>query len=116
MCRSRRPPMLGSTGRLWQGGGALGRSNGWPSGHVSGRTGMHVLVVEDDRSMAELLRRGLSEERHVVDVAHNGGEGLERAESGVYDALILDVMLPGIDGLEIARRLRAEDNGIPILM
>jgi DNA-binding response OmpR family regulator len=77
---------------------------------------MHLLVVEDDRSLAELLRRGLVQERYVVDVAHDGTEGLERAESGVYDALILDVMLPGIDGLEIARRVRAERLPIPILM
>jgi DNA-binding response OmpR family regulator len=77
---------------------------------------MHLLVVEDDRSLAELLRRGLVQERYVVDVAHDGIEGLERAESGVYDALILDVMLPGIDGLEIARRVRAERLPIPILM
>jgi DNA-binding response OmpR family regulator len=77
---------------------------------------MHLLVVEDDRSLAELLRRGLAQERYVVDVAHDGTEGLERAVSGVYDALILDVMLPGIDGLEIARRVRAERLPVPILM
>jgi len=77
---------------------------------------MHLLVVEDDRSLADLLRRGLTQERHVVDVAHDGAEGLERAESGAYDALILDLMLPGIDGLEIARRLRADRNAVPILM
>jgi len=77
---------------------------------------MHVLVVEDDRSLADLLQRGLTQERHVVDVAHDGDEGLERAESGIYDALILDVMLPGHDGLEIARRLRAARIAAPILM
>ena len=47
---------------------------------------MHLLVVEDDRSLADLLRRGLAQERHVVDVAHDGDEGLERAESDAYDA------------------------------
>jgi len=77
---------------------------------------MHVLVVEDDRSLADLLRRGLTQERHVVDVAHDGEEGLERAESGAYDALILDLMLPRLDGLEIARRLRADRSAVPILM
>ncbi len=77
---------------------------------------MRLLVVEDDRSLADLLRRGLTQERHVVDVAHDGTEGLERAESGAYDALILDLMLPGIDGLAIARRLRADRNAVPILM
>ena len=77
---------------------------------------MHLLVVEDDRSLADLLRRGLTQERHVVDVSHDGAEGLERAESEAYDALILDLMLPGIDGLEIARLLRADRNPVPILM
>ncbi len=77
---------------------------------------MHLLVVEDDRSLADLVRRGLTQERHVVDVAHDGAEGLERAESGVYDALILDLMLPGLDGLAITRRLRADANRVPILM
>jgi len=77
---------------------------------------MHLLVVEDDWSLADLVRRGLAQERHVVDVAHDGAEGLERAESGVYDALILDLMLPGLGGLDIARRLRADANRVPILM
>jgi two-component system OmpR family response regulator len=77
---------------------------------------MHLLVVEDDRALADLVRRGLTQELHVVDVAHDGTEGLERAESGAYDALILDLMLPGRDGLDIARRLRADDNRVPILM
>ncbi len=77
---------------------------------------MRMLVVEDDRSLADLVRRGLTQERHVVDVAHDGEEGLERAESGVYDALVLDLMLPGLGGLDIARRLRADDNRVPILM
>ncbi len=77
---------------------------------------MRLLVVEDDRALADLVRRGLAQERHVVDVAHDGTEGLERAESGVYDALVLDLMLPGLDGLDIARRLRADANRVPILM
>ena len=77
---------------------------------------MHLLVVEDDRALADLVRRGLTQERHVVDVAHDGTAGWERAASGAYDALILDLMLPGRDGLDIARRLRADDNQVPILM
>ncbi|MDQ2829733.1 MAG: response regulator transcription factor [Chloroflexota bacterium] len=77
---------------------------------------MRLLVVEDDRALADLVRRGLAQELHVVDVAHDGTEGLERAESGVYDALILDLMLPGLGGLDIARRLRADANRVPILM
>lgn len=77
---------------------------------------MHILVVEDDRALAELLRRGLAQEGHVVDVARDGHAGLDQAESGAYDALILDLMLPGIDGLEVARRMRAGEIGTPILM
>jgi DNA-binding response OmpR family regulator len=77
---------------------------------------MHLLVVEDNRSLADLLRKGLEEERNVVEVATTGEEGLYRAEGGTYDAVILDLMLPDLDGLEIARRLRAEKNAVPILM
>ncbi len=77
---------------------------------------VHVLVVEDEWAIADLLRRGLSAERHVVDVADSGDAGLARAETDAYDAIILDLMLPGMDGLQIARRLRAEGNTTPILM
>jgi DNA-binding response OmpR family regulator len=77
---------------------------------------MHLLVVEDDRSLAEALRRGLSQEGHVVDVVHDGPSGLDLAESGTHDAVVLDVMLPGMDGLTVAKRLRADDIHIPGLM
>jgi DNA-binding response OmpR family regulator len=77
---------------------------------------MRLLVVEDDRSLAEALRRGLTQEGHVVDTVHNGAEGLDLAESGVHDAVILDVMLPGMDGLAVAKRLREDSIHIPILM
>lgn len=77
---------------------------------------MRLLVVEDDRSLAEALRRGLTQEGHVVDAVYDGTEGLDLAQSGVHDALILDVMLPGQDGMAVARRLREEGNHLPILM
>jgi DNA-binding response OmpR family regulator len=77
---------------------------------------MRLLVVEDDRSLAEALRRGLVQEGHVVDVVHDGAEGLDLAESGVHDAAILDVMLPEMDGMTVARKLREEGNHLPILM
>jgi DNA-binding response OmpR family regulator len=77
---------------------------------------MRLLVVEDDRSLAEALRRGLVQEGNVVDVAHRGDEGMELAASGVHDAVIMDVMLPGIDGMEAAKRLRAQGLHVPILM
>ena len=77
---------------------------------------MHILVVEDDRALAGLLRKGLSEERHVVDVCHDGRDGLARAESATYDGIVLDVMLPGLSGLELTRRLRAQGMTTPVLM
>jgi DNA-binding response OmpR family regulator len=77
---------------------------------------MRLLVVEDDRSLAEAVRRGLVQEGHVVDVVHDGQEGAFLAQTGVHDAVILDVMLPTMDGLEIAQTLRREGCHIPILM
>ncbi len=77
---------------------------------------MRILVVEDERRMAELLRQGLTEEGHVVTTAFEGREALSLAQSGEFDLILLDVMLPGIDGFTIARRLRAERNQTPILM
>ena len=72
---------------------------------------MHILVVEDERRLATLLRRVLTEERHVVDVAYDGTEGLDLAESGTYDLVVLDVMLPDVDGIEVCRQMRAERGG-----
>ncbi len=77
---------------------------------------MRILVVEDDAKMAELLRRGLSSEGHSVDVAGDGLTGLERAQAQPFDAIVLDIMLPGIDGLTVARRLRSSGVRVPILM
>jgi DNA-binding response OmpR family regulator len=77
---------------------------------------MQVLVVEDERRMAELLRQGLEEEGHSVFLAGDGKEGLAIAESHSFDAIVLDVMLPGMDGFSIARKLRASLNQTPILM
>ena len=77
---------------------------------------MQVLVVEDEKRLAALLRQGLSEEGHSVVVAHDGREGLETALAGRFDAIILDVMLPVMDGLAVARRLRQARNQTPILM
>ncbi|HEY8685105.1 MAG TPA: response regulator transcription factor [Chloroflexota bacterium] len=77
---------------------------------------MHILVVEDERRLANLIRRALEEEGHVVDVAHDGAEGLDVATATDYDLLVLDLMLPHIDGIEIAKRLRAAKNDVRILM
>jgi two-component system response regulator MprA len=77
---------------------------------------MWILVVEDEPSMAGLLRQGLEEANHTVIVARDGVEGLHAAESSRYDVIILDVMLPRLDGFEVARRLRARKIDTPILM
>jgi len=77
---------------------------------------MRVLIVEDEPKMAGLLARGLGAQGAVVDVAACGEEALWRVAPGRYDAIVLDVMLPGIDGFETCRRLRAADVWSPVLM
>jgi len=77
---------------------------------------MRILVVEDDGKMAELLRRGLTGQGHTVDVATDGLKGLEKAQAMSFDVIVLDVMLPGVDGLHVAKRLRASGIRTPILM
>ncbi|MEJ7726510.1 MAG: response regulator, partial [Actinomycetes bacterium] len=77
---------------------------------------MRVLVVEDDERMARAVQRGLQSEGFAVDVALDGTDGLWHATEFTYDALVLDVMLPGIDGYELCRRLRAAGNWAPILV
>jgi DNA-binding response OmpR family regulator len=77
---------------------------------------MRILVVEDERAMAELLKKGLEEEHHSVCVATDGLSGLDQAEGSEFDVIVLDVMLPGMDGFEIVRRLRTGKNRTPILM
>jgi DNA-binding response OmpR family regulator len=77
---------------------------------------MHILVVEDEERLARLLRRILTGERHTVDLAHDGISGRDLALSNNYDAIILDVMLPGLDGMEICRQMRAEQVTTPVLM
>jgi len=77
---------------------------------------MRILLVEDDIRMAELLRRGLAGQGHAVDVATDGIKGLEKSESLPFDVIVLDLMLPGLDGLSVARRLRAGGSRTPILM
>ncbi len=77
---------------------------------------MRILVVEDELRMATLLKRGLTEEGHQVFVANDGTEGFEMARSAEFDVIVLDVMLPGMDGLTIARKLREARNQTPVLM
>jgi two-component system OmpR family response regulator len=78
--------------------------------------GMRVLVVEDDWKMASLLHRGLRANRIAADVVVTGEDALWMAASTEYDAVLLDVMLPGLDGFEICRRLREDGVWVPVLM
>ena len=77
---------------------------------------MRVLIVEDDLRMASLVRRGLTGEGLAADVADNGEDALWMAQAHPYDAIVLDVMLPGIDGFETCRRLRGAGVWAPVLM
>ena len=77
---------------------------------------MYILVVEDERRLAQVVRRVLEEEGHTVDVAHDGEDGLAMAMDGSHDVIALDVLLPGIDGFEISRRLRAGGIDTPVLL
>ncbi|MFT7649054.1 MAG: two-component system OmpR family response regulator [Candidatus Poriferisodalaceae bacterium] len=77
---------------------------------------MRLLVVEDNAAMADALQRGLIAEGFTVDVASSGVDGLWRAREFVYGALILDIMLPGVNGYEISRTLRSDGCLTPILM
>ena len=77
---------------------------------------MRVLVAEDDVKMAGLLKRGLEEEGYAVDVARTGTEAVWAGTENPYDAILLDVMLPDLDGLEVCRRLRTQNRWAPVMM
>src|SRR5271165_5809208 len=77
---------------------------------------MRVLLVEDEAGLASAVAKGLGDEGFVVDVAPTGTEGLERARASSYDAIILDILLPGINGFKLCATLREEGNWTPILM
>jgi DNA-binding response OmpR family regulator len=77
---------------------------------------MNVLVVEDDREMAELLVRGLREEAHQVNLARDGRAALAISNNAAFDVILLDIMLPGMNGLEVAKQLRLRRDQVPVLM
>jgi DNA-binding response OmpR family regulator len=77
---------------------------------------MHVLIIEDDPRLSDLLEQLLVGDRHVVEVARTGRDGLDLAETNGLDAIVLDVGLPDLSGLEVARRLRGTGSAVPILM
>ncbi len=77
---------------------------------------MRILVVDDDRRLCNIVKRGLVEEAHTVDVAYDGEEGGYLAEVNPYDLIILDIMMPKKDGIEVCRELRSKNINIPIMM
>ena len=77
---------------------------------------MYLLVVEDERRLAQVVRKVLEEEGHTVDVAHDGEEGLAMAMDGTHDVVVLDVMLPGMDGFDVCKSLRANRVDTPVLL
>jgi DNA-binding response OmpR family regulator len=77
---------------------------------------MRILIVEDEKKMAVVLKKGLEADNHRVSLAFDGRSGLELASTTEFDVVVLDLMLPVIDGFEVARRLRRNDNRTPILM
>jgi two-component system response regulator MprA len=77
---------------------------------------MQILLVEDDRDVAEYIRRQLEEEGNLVTVCHDGTEGLRAAELHAFDIIVLDVMLPFMDGLDVTRRLRRQNIQTPVLL
>ncbi|MEO7244673.1 MAG: heavy metal response regulator transcription factor [Rubrivivax sp.] len=77
---------------------------------------MRLLVIEDEIKLAQYLHKGLSENGHVVDLAHDGIEGRRLATGGEYDLVLLDLMLPGVDGFGVLAAIRAEKRQLPVLM
>ena len=77
---------------------------------------MRILIVEDERLLAETLADILTQAHYIVDVSYDGESGLDNARSGIYDAVVLDVMLPKLDGFAVLRRLREERNAAPVLL
>ena len=77
---------------------------------------MRILVVEDDRAIAEAVKEGLEDESYAVDVAYDGQEGYLTASADEYDVIVLDVMMPEMNGYEVCKKLRGEGNQTPILM
>jgi len=77
---------------------------------------MRILVVEDEKKVASFIKKGLEEENYAVDIAYDGEEGLVLADINEYDLILLDIMLPKLDGIEVLRRIRGNGSGVPILL
>lgn len=76
----------------------------------------HILVVEDDAEIARLVQINLEDEGYVVELVHDGDEGYRKIQSAEYDLIVLDLMLPGMNGIDICKKFRAEDAATPLLM
>ena len=77
---------------------------------------MKILIVEDEKRLAQAIAQILAEQKYMTDVVHTGTDGLYHAQNAQYDAIILDIMLPEMSGIEVAKKLRSEKNATPILM
>ena len=85
-------------------------------GHYGIFFGMNILLVEDEQKLAGFVRKGLEEQGFAVTVCHDGDEGFARARAESYDLIVLDIMLPGRDGLSILRNLREARNPVPVIL
>ena len=79
-------------------------------------TKMRILIVEDEKTLANLIKQGFEEEGFAVDVAYDGEDGLFFAQNNIYDCIVLDIMLPVIDGITILKKLREQNNSTPVIM
>ncbi|WP_291490637.1 response regulator transcription factor [Desulfurella sp.] len=77
---------------------------------------MRILIVEDEKTLANLIKQGFEEEGFAVDVAYDGEDGLFFAQNNIYDCIVLDIMLPVIDGITILKKLREQNNSTPVIM
>jgi heavy metal response regulator len=77
---------------------------------------MRILVIEDEKKVANFIKKGLEEEHYAVDTAYDGEEGLDLAEANEYDLIVLDLMIPKIEGLEVLKTIRGKKNNTPVLV
>ncbi len=77
---------------------------------------MRILIVEDEFNLADVIRKSLEKEKYVIDISGDGEEALYNIRSNIYDLVILDVMLPGMDGFEILKKMREEDIASKVIM
>ena len=106
-------PAPGPQARLWQCGTGPGDCF---STERYNRQAVRILLVEDEQKVASFIRSALEEQSYAVDVSHDGEEGVDLAESTNYDLVIMDIMLPKLDGFQALRRLRVHRPGVPVLI